>query len=90
MTLPGIFIGIVISSLYGSAFHLFRGGSLGRLFLYVFLAWIGFWSGHILANQLGWHFFSLGSLRLGMATIGAAVTLGVGYWLSLVDDKNRP
>jgi hypothetical protein len=85
MTLPSILIGIVISSLYGAAFHLYRGGSLGRLLLYIILAWIGFWIGHILGAALGFTFFNLGPLNLGMATLGAAATLGVGYWLSLVD-----
>ena len=85
MTLPSILIGIVISSLYGSAFHLWRGGNLGRLVLYLLLAWIGFWGGHFLGQYLGWTFFSLGPLMLGTATIGAAITIGIGYWLSLVD-----
>jgi hypothetical protein len=85
MTLPSFLIGIVISSLYGALFHLWRGGGLGRLVLYIILAWIGFWLGHFAGNALGWTFFSLGPLRLGMATVGAAITLGVGYWLSLVE-----
>jgi len=85
MTLPSILIGIVISSLYGAAFHLSRGGGLGRLILYLILAWIGFWIGHILGAALGFTFFNLGPLNLGMATLGAAATLGIGYWLSLVE-----
>ncbi len=85
MTLPSIIIGIVISSIYGTVFHLWRGDGLGRLILYILLAWIGFWLGHLAGNALGWTFFSLGPLRLGTATLGAALTLGVGYWLSLVE-----
>jgi len=85
MTLPSILIGIVISSLYGAVFHLWRGGGLGRLILYLILAWVGFWTGHLIGNALGWTFASLGPLRLGTATIGAAITLGIGYWLSLVE-----
>jgi len=85
MTLPSIIIGILISSLYGVAFHLWRGGSLGRLILYIILAWIGFWAGHLIGNALDWTFFSLGPLRLGMATLGAGITLGFGHWLSLVE-----
>jgi len=85
MTLPSILIGIVISSLYGAAFHLWRGGGPGRLILYLLLAWIGFWIGHFVGNAAGWTFFSLGPLRLGAATLGTALSLGVGYWLSLVE-----
>ncbi|HBX67890.1 MAG TPA: hypothetical protein DEH25_00435 [Chloroflexi bacterium] len=84
MTLPSFLIGIVISSLYGALFHLWRGGGPGRLALYILLAWIGFWVGHFIGNALGLSFFSLGPLRLGAATLGTAITLGVGYWLSLV------
>lgn len=85
MTIPSIIIGIVISSLYGVAFHLWRGGGLGRLILYIVLAWIGFWIGHIIGNSQDWTFVSLGPLRLGTATLGAIITLGFGYWLSLVE-----
>jgi len=87
MTLPSILIGIIISSLYGAAFHLWRGGGLGRLVLYLILAWVGFWSGHFLGVTLHWTFFSLGPLRLGTATLGAALALGIGYWLSLVEER---
>jgi hypothetical protein len=89
MTLPSILIGIVISTLYGAAFHLWRGGKLFRLVLYLILAWIGFWIGHTLGNLWGWTFFSLGPLRLGAATLGAVTTLGIGYWLSLVDPNRQ-
>lgn len=87
MTLPTIILGVVISSLYGSVFHLWRGGNFWRLLLYIFLAWIGFWLGHIIGNQLEWTFGSIGTLRLGMASIGTFVSLLLGYWLSLVDRK---
>lgn len=89
MTLPSIVFGIVISSLYGAVFHLYRGGGFGHLLLYLFMAWIGFWIGHLIGTKMGWTFLSLGPLNLGMATIGAAIMLVIGYWLSLVDLKNK-
>lgn len=85
MTIPSIIIGIIISSLYGVVFHLWRGGGLGRLFIYILLSWFGFWAGHFIGNRIGWDFISIGPLRLGMATLGAIIILGVGYWLSMVD-----
>ena len=85
MTIPTILIAVIISSLYGLAFHLWRGGGLGRLILYLILAWTGFWMGHTIGNYLGWTILSLGPLRLGTATLGAAIALGIGYWLSLVE-----
>jgi hypothetical protein len=84
MTLPAFLIGIVISSLYGALFHLWRGGGLGRLALYLMLAWLGFWMGHFVGDFFGFTFFSLGPLHTGTATLGAFLTLGLGFWLAKV------
>jgi hypothetical protein len=84
MTLPAALFGFLVSTLMGAAFHLWKDGGLGRLLLYLILAWIGFWSGHLLANQLGWTFGSIGPLRFGMAILVAAATIYIGYWLSLI------
>jgi hypothetical protein len=84
MTVPAMLFGILISTFIGAVFHLWKGGGLGRLLLYVLLAWAGFWAGHILGQSLNWTFFSVGPLRLGMALVGCIVVLGVGYWFSLV------
>lgn len=84
MTLPSVLIGFVISSFYGAAFHLWRGGGIGRLILYLILAWIGFWIGHLIGTGMDWTIFSIGPLRLGTATMGAILTLGIGHWLSQV------
>jgi hypothetical protein len=85
MTVPALLFGMLISTLYGALFHLWRGGGVGRLILYLILGWAGFWIGQALANQLNWTFGSLGTLRLGMATLTSALFLGIGYWLSLVE-----
>jgi hypothetical protein len=87
MTLPALLFGFLIASLYGAVFHLWRGGSLGRLLLYQFLSQLGFWIGHALGKRWGWNFFSLGPLWLGTATLGAIAWLALGHWLSLVDHK---
>ncbi|HEY5270805.1 MAG TPA: hypothetical protein VII97_10740 [Anaerolineales bacterium] len=85
MTLPAIVFGIVLSTVYGTAFHFWKGGSLNRLFLYVILAWLGFWSGHIVGGALGWSFAAAGPINAGMATLGSAIFLFVGEWLSRVE-----
>lgn len=84
MTIPALVFGFLVSTLMGAVFHLWKDGGFGRLLLYVILAWIGFWGGHILANSLGWTFGSVGPLRLGMALLVGALTLYAGYWLSLI------
>ncbi len=89
MTLPALLFGIVLSSAYGTAFHFWKDGSLGKLVLYVVLAWAGFWAGHFLGAALGWTFAAIGPLNTGMATLGAAVFLFVGEWLSRVEVSRR-
>ena len=89
MTLPSLIFGLLLSSLYGAAFHLIRGGNLGRLLLYLILAWAGFWAGHFLGGALGWTFAGLGPLNLGMATVVSLLFLVVGHWLSLVEVQRR-
>jgi hypothetical protein len=89
MTLPAFFLGFIVSTLYGALFHLLRGGSAGRLLLYVVLGWVGFWVGHFAAELLGLTFASLGPLHIGLATVGSLLFLAVGYWLSLVEPKRK-
>jgi hypothetical protein len=89
MTLPALLFGIVLSSAYGAAFHFWKNGSLRKLALYMFLAWLGFWVGHFLGAALGWTFAAIGPLYAGMATVGAALFLSVGDWLSRVEVTPR-
>jgi hypothetical protein len=89
MTFPGIIFGIVLSSVYGSAFHFWKGGNLPRLFLYLILSWLGFWAGHIIGGVLGWSFAAAGPINTGMATFGSAIFLFVGEWLSRVEISKK-
>jgi uncharacterized membrane protein YeaQ/YmgE (transglycosylase-associated protein family) len=85
MTIPAVIFGIILSTLYGAAFHFWRGGDKKRLVLYILLSWVGFWLGQFIGTSLGWTFAEVGALNVGMATLGAGLFLGVGYWLSLVE-----
>jgi len=89
MTLPALLFGILLSTAYGTAFHFWKGGSLGRLVLYVLFAWIGFWAGQIAGSLLGWHFASIGPINTGLATLGSAAVLFLGEWLSRVQVTRR-
>ncbi|GAB4473337.1 MAG: hypothetical protein Kow0088_08560 [Anaerolineales bacterium] len=77
-------LGFLISTLYGSLFHLWRGGGLGRLIFYIGLSWVGFWIGHWVGTSLQLTFGKLGALQFGSATLGAILCLFIGYWLSLI------
>ena len=89
MTLPTFLFGLLLSTLYGAAFHLWKGGGFGRLILYLFLGWIGFWAGHLIAGQLDWTFDSLGQLHFGTATACSLLILSAGHWLSLVQVERK-
>jgi hypothetical protein len=87
MTLASFLLGFVLSSLYGALFHLWRGGNIYRLMLYLILSWMGFWIGHFLASFLDWTFLSIGPLHVGLASITSILFLFIGYWLSLLPRK---
>ncbi len=92
MTLPSILLGLFISLLVGSLFHLWRGGSLARLLLYLALSLTGFVMGQWIGSWQKLVLFPVGTLNLGMAVIGSSVFLFAGHWLSLVEvrpDQNK-
>lgn len=88
MTLPSILIGTLLATLFGSIFHLWRGGGLARLLFYLILSWSSFWVGHIAGSAWNWSFFSLGPLRLGAATLSNLIFLWLGDWLSLEESDS--
>ncbi len=93
MTLPAYLLGLIYALLIGSLFHLWRDGGARRLFLYLVLSVVGAAAGQWVGNWQGWYLFEVGSLNIGLVTLGSLVFLGVGYWLSLVEirtpDRNK-
>ena len=89
MSIPTLFLGLILSTLYGALFHLWRGGNAGRLLLYLILAWVGFWLGQFIGNYFKLSFDTLGQLHLLFATLGSLLFLAIGYWLSLVKSENK-
>lgn len=85
MTLPALIIAALVASLYGALYHLIRGGGPGRLLLYLMLSWIGFTLGHLAGIWLGWLFFPLGTINLGLSTLGSVLVLVVGDWITRVN-----
>lgn len=82
MVEPMLLLGIIISILYGSLFHLWRGGGPGRLLYYLILSLLGFWAGHFIAAYFNFSFDSLGQIHLGSASLGSLLFLIGGYWLA--------
>jgi hypothetical protein len=82
MTFPAIVFSFFIATLLGSLLHLWRGGSLIRLLLYLALSLIGFFVGNFLAQAFAIRFIKVGTINLGMGILGSLALLGLGYWLS--------
>ena len=89
MSIPTLFLGLILSTLYGALFHLWRGGNAGRLLLYLILAWVGFWLGQFIGNYFRLSFDLLGQLHTVLATLGSLIFLVLGYWLSLVQVETK-
>jgi hypothetical protein len=89
MTFPAILLGIVLSTIYASAFHFWKGGSWGKLLIYVIISWLGFWIGHLVGSRIGWSFWTIGPINMGMATLGSLIFLFVGEWLSRVEVRKN-
>lgn len=82
-------LGFILSTLYGSLFHLWRGGGVGRLIFYIALSWIGFWIGHWLGLSFDLTVGKIGALQFLTATIGSVLCLLIGHWLSLVQIQTK-
>lgn len=82
MTTPALFYSFLLASLYGTAFHFWKGGGGGKFFLYLILSWIGFAAGHLLAEYGGVSLFHVGPISAGLGTIGSLLLLFIGHWTS--------
>ena len=80
--IPTLVFGSVIAAVYGTLFHLWQKQGPGRLVLYIILALLGFWIGHLAAEWTGFYIMRIGVLNLGLATVGSVVLLFFGGWLS--------
>lgn len=89
MTLPAFVFGLLVASFLGVLAHLATGGGLGRLVLFIILAWVGFWGGHLVGDYLGVTFLKVGPLNFGLAVVVALALIALGYWLSRVRDEEK-
>jgi hypothetical protein len=85
MTLPAILFSLLIALLYGALYHLIRDGGFWRLILFFFLSVFGFALGHLVGLWRGWVWIPLGTINLGVSTIGSFLILLLGDWLTRFD-----
>ena len=87
MTLPAFLFALLVAFLYGTLYHLLRGGGFWRLMFLLGLSVLGFGAGHLFGLWLGWYVVPLGSLNLGVSSIGSLIFLVGGDWLSRIEEN---
>jgi hypothetical protein len=85
MTLPTLLFAMLIALFYGAVYHLIRGGGFWRLLFCFCLSITGFVIGHLVGIWRGWTFLPLGSLNLGLSSLGSVTVLILGDWLSRIE-----
>lgn len=87
---PALFLGTLIALLCGLLFHLFRGGSMARLLLFVATACVSFFTGQLVSTWFNWHVMRLGTLNLFPALLSTAIGLVIASVLvSPESSENR-
>ncbi len=82
MTFPALIFSIIISSLYATLYHFIRGDSAFHLFVYLFVAIVGFFVGQYLDNLLNFHFYQIGTINFGTGSFFSIVLLLLSGWIS--------
>lgn len=77
--------GLVLATLLGAVFHLWKDGGFWKLIVYIVVSWIGFFVGHAIARSADFNFLQVGSLHVGGGVIGSVLFLFAGHWLSRIE-----
>ncbi len=85
MTFASFLLSVIFASLYAALFHLWRGGGGKALLFYLGLAWCGFFIAEFLAVWFNRRLYTVGTLDIGFATLGALVFLFAGDWLGRIE-----
>jgi uncharacterized membrane protein YeaQ/YmgE (transglycosylase-associated protein family) len=86
---PTLTFAFILATLLGAAFHLLMGGDARRLALFLLSGWIGFGLGHAIGAALGINLFTVGTLRLVSAFLGAAIALVAAAFLTSSRKRKR-
>lgn len=72
---PTITFAFIIATLYGSLFHLIRGGDVRRLAIYMLAGWLGFLLGQMVGMMTNFSLLNIGPIHMISATVGAFIAL---------------
>ena len=87
MTLPTFLFALLVALLYGAFYHLIRGGNVWRLLSFLALSVLGFALGHLIGVWRGWYLLPIGSVNLGLSSIGSLLLLILGDWLTQIESS---
>lgn len=82
ISIPHLIFGSLIAGLIGSLIHMILGGKPLRLLFSILFSWIGFWTGHSIANRYYLHFIRYGTINIGIGIVFAIVIGIFGYWVA--------
>ena len=80
---PYILLSLMLGSLYGTLFHLWRGKTSRDLIIYLVTGNVGFWLGQALGDLISSELFLIGPLHILEATALAWISLFVVRWLKV-------
>jgi hypothetical protein len=80
--IPGILLIIFVSMAIGLFVHLWRGGSLLRMIVLVFITMFGFVLGHLISQKANSNFLVIGWVQLGWGVVSAILTALFGAWIT--------
>ena len=89
MTVPALLFALLVALLYGALYHFVRGGGFGRLLLFFILSMIGFALGHLVGLWRGWVWIPVGSINLGLSSMGSLLILVFGDWLTRMEMREE-
>jgi hypothetical protein len=89
MTVPALLFALLVALLYGALYHFVRGGGFGRLLLFFILSMIGFALGHLVGLWRGWVWIPVGSINLGLSSVGSLFILVFGDWLTRIEMREE-
>lgn len=80
---PFILFSLLLGTIYGVLFHLWRGKNLRDLVIYFLTGILGFLVGQSLGNLLGFDLFLIGPVHVVEATIISWGSLFLMQWLKV-------
>jgi hypothetical protein len=78
---PALVLSLVLATLYGAAFHLWRGRGIRDLISYWLAAGVGFACGQLVGQILDIVPWTIGEVHIVEATLMAALFLFLARWL---------